>query len=187
MLATTIISGSALFFHGISGLKSIDHDWLIEPGKSVGKVQLGHELTSVLKTLGQPKDVAGKEGEAAMGHIWTRWPGNNGHELDVYTVRGPEDASDTPQNFVRQIRLTSPAFHTEHGLHVGVAIEKFNRFFGPLSLIEKSTKRRLYDDSGSGIAFEFSPRGKGWVCSAITIHPRGKGVQSEYLPYPRDL
>lgn len=183
----TIVSGSALFFHGIGGLKSIDHDWLIEPGKSVGKVQLGHELTHVMKTLGQPKEVSGMEGEAAMGHIWTIWPGNNGHELDVYTVRGPENSASLPQNFVRQIRLTSPAFHTENGLHVGVGLERFNRFINPQSLIENTGKRRLYDDSSNGIAYEFAPRGKGWVCSAITIHPRGKGVQNEYLPYPHDL
>ena len=183
MVPYAVVVGSSIFFSGITPNLDVNCDWLIVPGKRVGKVHLGAERSKVMATLGQPKKVAGMEGDAAMGHIWTVWPGNHGHQLDVYTVRREDDSAGNPRNIVRQIRLTSPSFFTSTGVRVGESLRDIQAKSMRLSLVKDSPALKIFDDVRHGIAFEFTKSKVTWRCAAITIHPKHSKVLGEYLPF----
>jgi hypothetical protein len=150
--------------------------WLIEPGRRVGNLTIGRTLERDLVSLGP--QAPGAEGDAAMGHIWHRWVGRTGHELDVYTVRG-ETGADT-DNFVTQVRVTSPAFHTADGLHVGSPYPQIAGRFPIRNSVKTRPGWRLIDDRRGGIAIEVTAG----HCAGIVVHPRGQGVLQTYSPYP---
>ena len=183
MVPFAVVVGSSIFFNGMTSLFDVNCDWLIVPGQRVGKVRLGTERNKVMATLGQPKSVPGREGDAAMGHIWTVWPGNHGHELDVYTVRREDDSAGNPQNIVRQIRLTSPSFFTSTGIRVGESLGDVRAKDNKLSLVKDGPVLKIFDDVRHGIAFEFKKSNVTWRCAAITVHPKHSGVLKEYLPF----
>jgi hypothetical protein len=160
--------------------------WLIVPGKSIGKVHLGTDFATVVTSIGEPDWKQAKEGDAAMGRFWYFWPGSRGTELDIYDIRGEQDSAAHPQNFIRQVRVTSSAFHTKDGLHVGSSLRSISQTDPHLSLTLSTSKIRLYDDVRNGISFEFATSGSShsaWRCVAIVIHPKNVGVFDEYLRF----
>jgi hypothetical protein len=160
-----------------------DNHWLIVPGTSIGMVHLGTNVDTVFARIGRPNPKDEKEGDAAMGHFWFVWRGKRGSELDIYDVRGERDSAAHPENFIRQVRITSAAFHTNTGIHVGSTIAAVRRIDPNLSSAKESSQIRLYDDVKSGIAYEFRPVSSSnttWRCAAIVIHRKQISVLQEY-------
>ena len=153
--------------------------WLIKPGKSIGKVYLGEQQAAVFRQLGNPSPELAHEDDAAMGHFWNAWKAKAGRELNVYTVRGENDSAAHPEQFVRQVRVESPSFHTADGVKVGTPLDSIHRKFSELKLIKPTL--RLLDCTQDGIAFELKKDSHNqWRCSAIIIHPKNRGVLEEY-------
>lgn len=153
--------------------------WLIVPGRSIGKIQLGEQQAAVFAEIGRPDPRAGYEGDTAMGRSWIVYKGKSGHELDVYTVRGVNDSAAHPEQFVRQVRVDSPLFHMKDGTKVGSLLEAIH-----LALSHTMTSKSglgLWDCQAGGIAFEVKrdPHGR-WRCSAIVIHEKGKSILNAY-------
>ena len=114
-----------------------------------------------------------------MGHFWNAWKAKAGRELNVYTVRGENDSAAHPEQFVRQVRVESPSFHTADGVKVGTPLDSIHRKFSELKLIKPTL--RLLDCTQDGIAFELKKDSHNqWRCSAIIIHPKNRGVLEEY-------
>ena len=149
--------------------------WLIVAGQCVGKIRLGQEFGPLQRLLGPRSQSPGHDGYTAMGRDWSVWVGKSGHELDVYSERGTQDSAAHPQQEVRQVRVTSPSFHTASGLHVGLAV---GSLAGAEKLVVKDAT--LFDDKRHGITLE----GRAGLCTAILIHPKGEGALSRYLPFP---
>ena len=153
--------------------------WLIEPGKSIGKIYLGEQQAAVFHQLGDPSPDLAHEGDAAMGHFWNAWKGKFRRQLDVYTVRGVNDSAAHPEQFVRQVRVESPSFHTADGIKVGSPNASIHRKFSEMKLTKPTL--RLLDCIHDGIAFELKKdTHRQWRCSAIIIHPKNRSVLDEY-------
>jgi len=156
--------------------------WLIRPGKSIGKIYLGEQEAVVLTQCGNTDPRADYEGMTAMGRKWLIWKGKTGHELDVYTARGEGDSATHPEQFVRQVRIESPTFHTPDGIRVGSTLASIHLKLSEAKLRDQNL--RLFDSPERGIAFEMRRDSRSnWRCSAIVIHPKGNGVLEEYNPF----
>ncbi len=181
-LSWTCVSIASIWMAGTTPADSPKDAWLIRPGRSIGTTFLGEQQLMVFAKFGMQSTKAGHEGDTAMGHSWIVWSGKSGHELDVYTVRGPHDSSAHPEQFVRQIRIESPSFHTAGGLRVGAPLESIGQGLTEAKIPSKTI--RLFDNRKTGIAFEMRLNAKGrWRCFAILVHPKGRGVLEEYLQY----
>lgn len=152
--------------------------WQIKPGVSLGKVFLGEHIEAARSVLGKANPKSPNAG-ASMGHFWEVWSGKHHHELDVYSVRGPHDSRATPDVLVRQIRTTSPSFHTAGGIRVGSLLSQVQRELPSLFLVKKTDKMRLFDSRSRGIAIEI----RDGRCAAILIHPKGRSVSGEYMDF----
>lgn len=88
------------------------------------------------------------------------------------------------------LRVTSPAFATQSGLHVGSTFAQIRRQFPHLR--PTNAVHTLYDDKARGIAFEFVRRPSASSHAiAITVHTPGQDATAtasqvrELLPAPR--
>jgi hypothetical protein len=149
--------------------------WLIVPGQSIGRIRLGEEFQSIVAIFGRPNG----RGEAAMGRAWSSWVGTSGHVVDIYTVRGTDDSAAHPANFVRQIQVNSPTFHTAHGVHVGESFTEISRRVANLALANTNGAMRLYDSVKAGLAIE-TQSGK---CIAILVHAPNAAIRHQYIPF----
>ena len=116
----------------ISETAPVSGNYLIVPGKSVGKVSLGMEASVLDSLLGRPD-----KSDAAMGKAWLTWNGkrdehNNATELNIYTTYSD---STMRQKTVQQIRTTSSVFATATGLRVYASLAAIKQAF---SHIKKS-------------------------------------------------
>lgn len=164
-------------------IHSISSDYLIVPGKSIGKTAIDENVETLYKTLGEP-DFS----DAAMGKAWLVWFGkqrdehNNRTQLDVYTTY--KDTSMTSK-VVKQIRTTSSAFKVNDSIHVYAALATIKRHFPDIAFVKKykDGKREIniYDDLANGIAFDIAQAGNQQICTGITVHEPGKTVNSVYI------
>lgn len=153
---------------------------LIQPGKSLGPCKLG-AWTTTLKAL---KSCAPQDNDAALGHYIDRYqasPSDACDTLRVYAVR--DAATGGEKETIEQVWTSSPTFATSSGVRVGDTLTHVKRAFPGISIapseLNNGTKVAVYDDRKAGIAFIF----RNSKCSAIIIHPRGKSVTDEYMPF----
>jgi hypothetical protein len=152
--------------------------WLVVPGQSLGRVQIGANPEKALATLGRPT-----YGDAAMGKSWSTWVGKGGGRLDVYTVR---DATGTSRErvTVHLARATSASFHLANGFKPGSSIKSLQRAY-PAAKVTGSYKApsgtiRLWDDVQRGLAWEAAPNGR---VLALIAHRKGEPVTASLGPY----
>lgn len=162
---------------------AVSPDYLILPGKSIGKTFLEEDAETLTSTLGKP-DFS----DAAMGKAWLIWFGNkpdehnNKTELDVYITYKDSTMSS---KVIKQIRTTSSAFKINDSLHVYSELSTIRRFFPDIRFTEKyqddSRQISIYDDIKQGIAFDVAMAGNQQICIGITVHPPGKSVSDVYI------
>jgi hypothetical protein len=152
-------------------------DWLLVPGKSAGKTQINQDTEQVFKNLGKPDG-----GDAAMGKsvaIWYAHHDSTSYATAIYATR---DMGNSPQAFVRQIRITSPSFKTKENIRVTSDLPAISKIF-QLQIAEKfkdADQEYTVYDSREGIAFEINEDKK---CVAIIIHEPGKAIPGTYLKF----
>ena len=164
---------------------------LIEPGKRLGKLNIG-DLMDDLKWLKKPD-----YGDAGMSHSWQTWEAKkpdprNGkilNSLDVYV-----SINEAGKSAIRLIRSTSPTFATKTKVKVGVSYtEVRQKYPGMVKLssyasAQFSSRVAVYDDSAAGIGFEFKAAKDGSVnakdkCVAVWVHePKMNLLQESYPP-----
>lgn len=159
------------------------NNYLIEPGKRIGRTFIGEDAETLAKTLGRP-DFS----DAAMGKAWLIWYGqkrdehNNQTELDVYITY--KDTSMTSK-VVKQIRITSSSFKINDSIHVYADLSTIKRHFPNVIFIEKYNDNNreisIYDDINKGIAFDIARAGNQQICTGIIVHEPGKAVNDVYI------
>ena len=128
-------------------------DWLIVPGSRIGKVRLG-ETRPLEALIGHPQACS----DEAVGHGWDYWytalkPGMPRYELDVYLIR-----TETADNQVEQVRITSPAFRTALGIRAGSTLAQIRRRF------PRATLTARYDSSDlPGPSYVYDRAKNDWV------------------------
>ncbi|TPE45141.1 hypothetical protein [Pontibacter mangrovi] len=159
-----------------------DPAYLIKPGESIGKIELGMPGTNLAKILGEPDST-----DAAMGKALLFWV--DGQEyVALYTVADFGGKDERPK--VQQVQVTSPAFKTADGIGTGKALPEIRRTYSglqPLAYYQNAQQQQVYifDDRQQGIAFEVTLPDS--TCTAITIHPKGESMTDAYLPLHPDM
>ncbi len=139
-------------------------EWLIVPGKSIGKVTLNQNADSVMATLGKPDLTDG-----AMGSTMLTWLGKNGDStsrVSVFTQRNM-GVPDESVNRVKQIRVTSPQFKTADGIGAGAMFTDIDSRYS-IKAVDKYKQLKVYDDLQHGIAFDIDSLTS--RCVAISVH-----------------
>jgi hypothetical protein len=116
----------------------------ITPGEGIGRVLVGQRLDEVHLSLGAPK-----LSDAAMGgRLWEVWRSgivfdgkrqNGSEELEIYFTR--ERADLAGPSLVRQIRVSSPFFHTVSGISTRSSFSEILASFPNLRIDEDLTIR----------------------------------------------
>ena len=157
-------------------IEASDTSLLLSPGIGAGKVLIGQDAEQVYKELGKPDD-----GDAAMQKavaIWYKDHDPKSYATSIYTVR---DTGENPPAFVRQIRVTSPAFKTQDGIGVSSSLKEIKEKY-QVSKLEVASgggiTMSIYD-SLKGIAFEMDDHD---ICSGIIIHTDNEALKPSYLP-----
>lgn len=164
--------------------KIIDSKYLIVPGKSIGQISLGDSLQRVNKLLGNAD-----AGDAAMGKAWAIWYAKDPTttQTSEFCVFSSYRDSTMKDKDVKEIRATSILYKTQDGFGVDRTLADTKAKFRGLMemskyLNEKQDTVTLYDDSASGIGFEFV-HGRS---TAVSVHQPNKSIQSDYLsPNPK--
>jgi hypothetical protein len=163
----------------------ISSKMLIIPGEKIGNISLGQNAGELESILGKP-DVS----DAAMGKAWITWFSKvsdtvTGNELNIYTTYKDNEMME---KVVRQIRITSNEFKTAEGLSTGKSLAEIQKIYPEIEQtgkydMETNTPVTVYDDTESGIAFEFEDN----TCVGIIIHEKEKKVSEEYLSFHPDM
>lgn len=150
--------------------------YLVVPGHRIGHTLLGADGKRTLAAL--PKPTHSDAGMSQQYFVWTS-PASHGkpHTLYIHAVdKGALDAKPTDGLTIDTIRVTSPAFATKDGLHVGSTLSQIRHQFPHLRSTSRFTNpsHTLYDDKSRGIAFEFASRPKpNSRAIAVTVHTPG--------------
>lgn len=159
--------------------------YAILPGERIGHVTIGENLLDVNADLGRPDS-----GDAATGHVWAYWFSKTSD--DVLGVYATFDSNGTG-HYVREIRITSPAFHLPSGISTGDSFSEAQRQFDQITPVAEYTSEKgqgtvtVFDAIASGIAFEVaggsaSDRASGEIV-AMVVHRPGHSITQEYIPY----
>lgn len=149
-------------------------DFKIEPGRKIGKIDLGASRAVVHKTLGKPSTNYRAPG-GLTGEVWMATTGNDARL--VYR-----------EGRVIQIKVTSAKFATPEGLTTDSSLEEVQKHYKNLVKTRRFVHGsgggliEYYDDVRRGIAFEFTsvdsetPNFKPY---AIVVHRPGQRVMPE--------
>jgi hypothetical protein len=140
-------------------------NWLIRPGRSVGKVSLGLDAKSVHALLGTPVE---ERSTSTAGRSVQRWGDRN--PLLIWFDDG----------HVIQIAVTSPRFRTGRGLGPGASLADVRTEFPEQST--RSTEVAGLLDTFSGVAFLIAPRQHGEAAElvrAVVVH----GDNADAIPF----
>ncbi|WP_028297886.1 hypothetical protein [Olivibacter sitiensis] len=156
-----------------------DSAWLLIPGRSAGKISIGEADSIVFASLGKPD-----AGDAAMGKSLSTWYGQyrgERNQLNIFASRNMGGDDETSR--VQQIRVTSPAFATEEGLHVGANLEEVMQVYPQaqkLNTFERKGIPYVTYGTDQGIGFELNAD---LICKAIIIHDPKLETGATYIPF----
>ncbi|MDQ2800675.1 MAG: hypothetical protein M3Y13_13685, partial [Armatimonadota bacterium] len=134
-------------------------DFLIVPGQRIGRTLLGSQGSRMLSHLPTPTRSDG--GMSQQYLVWLSSASRRGRRdtLFIHTVRNGElTVKPLDGVTIDVIRVTSPVFATQSGLHVGSPLAQIQHQFPHLRSANRFTNpsHTLYDDKSRGIAFEFA-------------------------------
>ncbi len=139
-------------------------EWLIVPGKSIGKVTLNQNADSVINTLGQPDLTDGAMGSSLL--TWLGKHGDSASRVSVFTQRNMGVPDETISR-VKQIRVTSPQFKTAEDIGTGATLTDLNAHYS-IKAVDQYKQLKVYDDLQRGIAFDVDSLTN--RCVAISVH-----------------
>lgn len=130
-------------------------DFLIVPGKSMGKISLGMSQEKALEILGKPDAT-----NAGAGTVVYTWKGKTKpYKSEVNVVTGYA-GTDMKKRVVKLIRTTSMYFHTKEGASAEKDLAEVKKLFRGLSFVKTyqsanhQVKTDLYASKSKGIVFE---------------------------------
>jgi hypothetical protein len=149
-------------------------NYLIVPGKTMGKIDIGMDQDLTLKALGKPDS-----SDAAMGTVVYTWLGKTKpyrSELNVITSYAD---SDMKKRWVKMIRTTSPYFLTKAGDGVQKNLAELKKNYPLLKLLKTYNSSNhaasvdIYADEGAGILFECLSNDQK-LCVGVQVFQPGK-------------
>lgn len=158
---------------------------VIVPGKSIGNVFLGQDITDVSKELGDVDD-----GDAAMGKAWGIWHLRDSSDAEgLVTLSVYSSYKDTSMmaKDVKQIVITGGDYSTVDGLKNGVLLETIKAKLPDLKKVAVYVNAagtdtlQVYDSEKNGIAFDLKKLDQQLISNSITVHQKGISVNSTYL------
>ena len=166
-----VLALAALCLSGFASAAPADH-FLIVPGRSIGQTALGPDGAAELKRL--PAPTAGDNGMMQTHNVWVLHHAGRTDTLYVHTVANAAlgNAPVKPAGGVTidVIRITSPQFHTQHGISTRSTLAQVRRRF-PQALPNRFHPQ-VYGDAKRGISFEFAPPlSPASRCLAVTVYP----------------
>ncbi len=175
MSYTTVLALAALTLSAAAPvLAAPSNAFLVVPGHRIGHTLLGHDGAYMLAHL--PEPARSDAGMSQRHFVWTS-PAAHGTQntLFVHAVsNGALNVKPLSGLTFDTIRVTSPSFATQNGLHVGSTLAQIQRLFPHLR--PANSDATLYDDKKRGIAFEFARQpGANTRAIAISVHTPGQG------------
>ena len=155
---------------------------LIVAGQSIGRLKIGAEMDSAVKSLGATSDEDG-----ASGRLRLTWisKGSKSQRLDVIGERDFNATRNVDAFYIRQMRVTSPFFRLRNGIKTGDSLRKLQEHFPDLRVVGTSKfaghRATVYDAKNAGIAFEISEKDKRRPVLSIIVHRKGRRVNQDYL------
>jgi hypothetical protein len=155
-------------------------DFTIEPGRNIGKIELGADRLSVHKILGKPTGTYKLPGK----RIGDYWISSSGNSLRIFYE----------SNRAVQISITSPRFATPERVSTKSSLKEVEKIYKSLKKSSYFTHGSggglidYYDDIERGIAFEFTSPDSDipdFKLYAILIHLPGKSILAEPDEKPR--
>lgn len=150
-------------------------DFKIEPGRRIGKIELGMTRPMVHKALGKPAATYRMSGGKRTGDVWMA---NTGNDVRIVYRAGK----------VIQVKVTSSSFSTPVGLTTNSSLAEVQKHHGNLRKTRHFVHNSggvlidYYDDVRRGIAFEFTSvdsETQDFKPYAIVVHRPGQRVIPE--------
>lgn len=159
---------------------SVDAKFLVVPGKSIGRIYLGQNVTELDSILGKP-DFS----DAAMGKALSIWYRGDTSKFKKREIAIYSSYADSTMKWkdVKQIRVNSNKVTTVTGLNNGNLLSSFTAKYSDFKKISTYVNDNLgdtillYDSKSNGIAVEFIRD----ISRAIIIHKKGEQVNETYL------
>lgn len=157
----------------------------IVPGKSIGQIHLNEDAEVIQKILGRPTSA-----NSAMGKSLQTWKlrtvdGKN-YQLSIFFSRNMGNADEKSR--AKQIRVTAPAYISNKQEEATTPVLRGNIQEAKKMLIYTlpgfEGQFQIYDNTNTGIAFEFDPPGN---VIAITVHEPGKPAYEIFSEVSSDL
>jgi hypothetical protein len=151
------------------------HDFLIVPGRSIGRTALGPNGAAELKLL--PSPAAQDNGMNQHYRVWVSHKEGRTDTLFTHDTNNGvfDNVKPTDGVTLDSIRITSPQFHTQSGLSTRSTLAEIRRRFPHVH--DDHFHPQLYIDARHGIAFEFAPLIKRTShCIAISVFPAGSDI-----------
>jgi len=165
---------AGLCLSAFAGAASADN-FLIVPGRSIGRTVLGPNGTAELSRLPMPS--ACDNGMQQTSLVWTSPTSRD--TLYIHGINNSVEDGLNPMNgmSINEIRVTSRRFHTINGVSTASTLAQVRRHFPDARPV--SGAPNLYDDRRHGIAFEFAqpvlPSSRCIGVSVIKPLPHGSG------------
>ncbi len=144
------------------------HDFLIVPGRSIGRTALGPNGAAELERL--PSPAANDNGMNQNYNVWVSHKAGRTDTLFTHDTNNSvfDNVKPTDGVTIDTIRITSPQFHTQNGISTRSTLAEVRRRFPHVH--DDHFHPQLYIDARHGIAFEFRhPLSLASRCIAITI------------------
>lgn len=152
-----IISRSILFFclNVLFCSPLCAQDFVVEPGRRVGKIEIGASRDAVHRLLGKPAKMFSTHKKLVVDS----WSNNKtGNQLEVIYQAGN----------VVQIKVSSPRFSTPDGVSTNSSLAEVRRAYSPL----KKTTYFYNEESGRGLDYLEDPqRGVTFVFASPSTDP----------------
>jgi hypothetical protein len=151
------------------------HDFLIVPGRSIGRTALGPNGAAELKRL--PPPAAEDNGMNQHYKIWVSHKAGHTDTLFTHDTNNGvfDNVKPTDGVTLDTIRITSPQFHTQNGISTHSTLTEVQRHF-PHARADRFNPQ-IYTDVRRGIVFEFTrPLSPASRCLAISVFPAGSDI-----------
>lgn len=150
-------------------------NFLIVPGRSIGRTALGRNGLAELKRLPPPD--AQDNGMNQHYSVWVSHKAGRTDTLFTHDTNNGVFDNVKPTNGVTidTIRITSRQFHTRNGISTASTLAQVRRRF-PHAHADRFNPQ-VYTDAQRGIVFEFTrPLSSASRCLAISVSPPGADI-----------
>jgi hypothetical protein len=157
--------------------KTVSAVRLIVPGKSIGNTLINENMKKVIRRIGRPEG-----GDAAMGkslYVW-RSKKNSSYVTMIFASR--QMGAENEASLVKQIRVTSPWFVTQEGIHVGSSLTEISKYYKVKKTLSITNKGKAYTLflATKLITFEIDEQ---HICKGIVVYNDSVEPGQTYLPF----